>query len=85
MIAGRSFTVHLGIVIEEIRVDLVEYPGLLHDELLHKDEERGRDPIDEGASWPLMSEGQVQELEHLEEGTETVHKPMLIFLCNTSL
>jgi len=40
MIAGRTFTIELRVVIEEIRVDLIQDPRLLHDDLLHEYEER---------------------------------------------
>ena len=84
MIFGRTFPVHLGVVVEEVGVDFVQDPGTLENDRLHEDEEGGRDPIDEGARGPLMGEGQVQELEHLEERAEAVHEPMLIVLRDTS-
>jgi hypothetical protein len=85
MIFWGALTVHLGVVIEEVGVDLVEEPGLLQDDLLHENEEGRRDPIDKGACRPLMRERQMQELQNLEEGAETIHKPMLILFCDSSL
>ena len=52
---------------------------------LHEYEERRGDPVDEGTSRPLMGEGEMQKLQDLEEGSETVHEPVLILFSDTSL
>jgi hypothetical protein len=85
MVTGRPLTVHLGVIIEEVRVHLVEDPRLFHDVLLHEDEEGRRDPVDEGSGWPLVREGQVEELKDLEEGAEAIHEPVLVLFRDTPL
>ena len=85
MVTGRPLPVHLGVVIEEVGIHFVEDPRLLHDVLLHEDEEGRRDPVDEGSGRPLMREGQVEELEDLEEGAEAIHEPVLILFRDASL
>jgi hypothetical protein len=85
MVAGRPLTIHLRVVIEEVRIHFVEDPRLFHDVLLHEDEEGRGDPVDEGSGWPLMREGQVKELKDLEEGAETIHEPVLILFRDASL
>lgn len=85
MVAGRSLPVHLGVVIEEVGIHFVEDPRLLHDVLLHEDKEGRGDPVDEGSGRPLVREGQVKELEDLEEGAETIHEPVLILFRDSSL
>jgi len=67
VVRWTPLTVHLLVVIEEVGVDLVEEPLLARDGLLHGHEERAADPVDEGASWPLVRERQVEKLQHLEE------------------
>ena len=85
MVFRRSLTVHFWVVIEEIGIDLVQDPWSLQGYGLHKHEEGGRDPVNEGPCWPLMSEWEMQELKDLEEGAETVHEPMLIIFGDSSL
>ena len=85
MVAGWPLPVHLGVVVEEVGIDFVEDPRLLHDILLHEDEEGRGDPVDEGSGRPLVREGQVEELEDLEEGAETIHEPVLILFRDASL
>jgi len=85
MVAGRPLPIHLGVVIEEVGIHFVENPRFLHDVLLHEDEERRGDPVDEGSGRPLVSEGQMEELEDLEERAEAIHEPMLILFSDTSL
>lgn len=85
VVARAPLTVHLLEVVEVVWIDLVEEPGLSRHCLLHCHEERATDPVDEGASWPLVREWQVEELKNLEEGPETINKPVLVILCNTAL
>jgi hypothetical protein len=85
MVTGRPLPIHLGVVVEEVRIHFVEDPRLLHDILLHKDEEGRGNPVDEGSSRPLVREGQMEELEDLKEGAEAIHEPMLILFSDTSL
>lgn len=85
MIFGGSLSIELRVVIEEVRVDLVQEPGALKKDRLHEHKEGRCDPIYEGACWPGVSEGQMKELKHLEEGSEPVHKPMLIVFSDSSL
>lgn len=85
VVTWGTLTVELGVVVEEVGVDLVEDPRLFHNELLHKHKEGRRDPIYEGTRGPCVGEREMQELQHLEEGTETIHEPMLIFFSDASL
>ena len=85
MVFGRTLPIHLGVIIEEVGVDLVQEPWFLESVGLHEHKERGRDPIDESTCWPLMSERQMHELEYLEKRAETIHKPMLVLFGNASL
>ena len=85
MVAGRPLTIELGVIIEEVRVHLVKHPGPFHNILLHEDEKGRGDPVDEGSGRPLVREGQVEELEDLEEGAETIDEPVLILFCDSSL
>jgi hypothetical protein len=85
VIFGSALSIKLGVIVEEIGVDLVEEPGFLEDVRLKEDKEGGRDPVDEGTCWPLMGKGQMQELKNLEEGPETIHEPVLIIFGDSSL
>jgi hypothetical protein len=85
MVTGWPLPVHLGVVVEEVGIDFVEDPRLLHHVLLHEDEEGRGDPVDEGSGRPLVREGQVEELEDLEEGAEAIHEPVLILFRDASL
>jgi hypothetical protein len=79
------FAVHFLVVVEEVGVDFVEEPLLLGYGLLQEDKQTGTNPVDEGTGRPLMCEGQMEKLEHLEEGPEAIHKPVFIFFSNASL
>ena len=85
VLEGAPLPVHLLVVVEEVRVDLVEEPLLLGDGLLDGHKRGTGDPVDEGAGWPLVREGQVEELEDLEEASEAVHVPVLVFFCDSTL
>ena len=85
MVARRPLTVHLGVIIEEVRIHLVEHPRLFHDVLLYEDEEGRGDPVDKGSGWPLVRERQMKELQDLEEGAKTIYEPVLILFRDTSL
>ena len=84
VVLGGALPVELGVVVEEIGVDLVEHPGPFKERLLHEHEGRGGDPVDEGARGPLVRERQVEELQYLEEGAEAIDEPMFIVLGNAS-
>ena len=85
MVFSAPLSIHFLVVIEEVRIDLLKEPRLLGYCLLHRDEPRTRDPVNPGARWPGMSEWQVEELQHLEGGSESVHIPVLVLFCNSSL
>jgi hypothetical protein len=42
-------------------------------------------PVNECACWPLVSEWQVKELQHLKERTKPIDEPVLIVFGNASL
>ena len=85
MVLGRPLAVHLLVVVEKVWVDLVEEPLLFGDSLLQEHEEARADPVDEGTSRPLVREGQMEKLEHLEERPEAIDKPVFIFFVYPSL
>ena len=85
VLCGAALPIHLLVVVEEVRVDLVEEPLLLSDGLLRRHEERARDPVDEGTGGPLMRERQMEELKHLEEAAEPIDVPVLVLFRDASL
>ena len=80
-----SLAEHLGIVVEEVGVDLVQEPLLAHQSCLHEHERRAADPVDEGACWPGVCKREVKELEDGEEGAEPVDVPVLVLFGDASL
>ena len=57
MVLGRTLSIHLRIVIEEVRVDFVKEGWNLKERLLHEDKGRRGNPVEESSCWPLMSKG----------------------------
>ena len=85
MITRTPLSIHFLIVVEEVGVDFIEEPLLLGDGLLGGYEGRTGDPVDESAGGPLVREGQMEELEDLEEGAEAVDEPVLVLFRDASL
>ena len=84
MVFGRAFSKHLLIIIEKVRIDLVQKPLLPHHRLVGKGERGGTDPVEEGARWPCVREWQMEKLEDGEERPESVDVPMLVFFGDAS-
>ena len=85
MVIWASLTVHFLIVIEKVWIDLIQEPLLFCYSLLHRHKKRTGDPVNESTCWPLVSERQMEKLEHLEERSEPIDEPMFIFFCNSTL
>jgi hypothetical protein len=85
MVGRCTLAIHLVVIVEEVRIDLVKHEGLLHYVVLKEDEERGRDPINKCPCRPSVREWEMQKLQYLEEATEPIYKPVLILFGDPSL
>ena len=85
MVLRRPLTVHFLVVVKKVRVYFVQEPLLLCYCLLNENKQTGAYPVNKSSCWPLVGEGQVEELQNLKERSKPIHEPVFVFLCDSSL